>query len=334
MNKPFLNKENNANIFESIKSNKINKILFWITIVIWLILAWNHKSNITNWTSNYLFWLHEANAKMLSNLDPWKKQILNNLIREWTLYNSVVWRVTDVISLDNWIFAIVEWNNIICYVLENGEMFLNLYESRTQDGIRDGSIQRVAWYREILISTTNSSKIDINKKIFGYCWHICKTPYVLCLDASKIRFSLIENLTNKEITQDNKLEYFIAQCNISRTYAMSQLSRIMSKQKWDKGFRINIPELVSATFHFKIMRPKHLKELVDKQRIDDITYKRLITKYFAKDWLFHEMLNDPFYKKISTHFWDPITSDEVNQYINYWWLDKKTWEKLKGKNKL
>lgn len=82
------------------------------------------------------------------------------------------------------------------------------------------------------------------------------------------------------------------------------------------------------------MRPKHLKELVDKQRIDDITYKRLITKYFAKDWLFHEMLNDPFYKKISTHFWDPITSDEVNQYINYWWLDKKTWEKLKGKNKL
>lgn len=321
------------NIFSS------NKIRLQISLIIYLLLAWLpiNKPNIDYliWGNKIkvseIIWINNADASSWFNSISWKNQVINNTLKEWNISKIIASQITDVINLDNWIFALMDKNNVRCYVLYNWEMFLNLYDIKSLDGFRDGHIQNIAWYKEILISVNNKSKIELNSKLFGYCWYICKTPYVLCLDTSKIRFALIENSTNKEITQDNKLEYFIAQCNIFRTYAMSQLSQIIPKKQWDKGYRINIPELVSATFHFKIMRPKHLKDLVDKKRIDDITYKRLITKYFIKDWLLHEMVNDVFYKKISNHFWDPITTEEINQYISCWWLDKKTWEKLKNK---
>lgn len=326
------------------QSSLFKRICFWVTISVWLILAWlpiskQNNSLEVNWVVSKaqdntrtsfenIFWLKEANAKEIYNSVPWKNTILNNIVREWSLYQTVVSQVNDVVDLDNWLFAIIERGNVICYVLANGEMFLNIYDHRTLDGMRDGTIQRLAWYKEIIISK-DSLRTELHPKLFGYCWDICKTQYVLCVDSSKIKFALIEINTWKTITQDDKIAYFDAQYNIWRAYAMSQLSQIMSVQKWNKGFRINIPNLISTTMHFKIMRPIHLKELVENKRIDEGIYKILITKYFIKDWILQEMLWDPNYKRISTEFWDPITIEEIEYYTDLWWLDKKTSKKYK-----
>lgn len=278
--------------------------------------------------------LKPTNTVIIYSSVPWKNDLLNNIVKQKTLEKETILRVSDVVKLGNWLYEITADGNVRCYVLESGKMFMDVYNMRLFDGMRNGSTQRMAWFKEMVIFIKDMSRTEIHEWLFNK--NVDKygnISYTRWLPIERVRFVLKQENNWQEITQDDKMTNFNARYLIWRTHMTGQMVKQMQIKKWNRGYRLEDRDIQFYTQFYKVMRPKHLKELLDFNRIDKEVYDKYIQLYKWVDSLFIEMAWDEYYIYQANQYWDQITKSEIDAEVKEWRLDKKTWEKLKKKFK-